>query len=1052
MTIADSIGGTAAPSYSLLLEGPESTVCAQAPAAPTESEAFQTERELENELVDLLVRQGYAHASISTEDDLLTNLRLQIETLNGFEFTDEDWERFHREVVANRTEGVVEKTSRIQQNPVVDFTLADGTLRNVALIDRDHIHRNRLQVMSQYVAADGTRPNRYDVTILVNGLPLVHIELKRRGVALREAFDQIERYKTESFWSGSGLFEFIQIFVISNGTETRYYSNTVREQAKGRGSKRSTDGGWAFTSRWADAAGEPICDLIPFASTFLAKGTLLMILTRYCVFDTKNELLVMRPYQICACERVLNRILVSELDARKLGSTDAGGFIWHTTGSGKTLTSFKVAQLAGEIEGVEKVLFVVDRKDLDYQTMKEYERFQKGAVNGSKDTRMLARNLESDNSDKRICVTTIQKLANYIRSGKAPADVLRRHTVLIFDECHRSQFGKMHETISRAFKNYHLFGFTGTPIFTENSIAANSRLQTTEQAFGDCLHTYTVVDAIRDQNVLPFLIDYVNSFHIKGTESSRGEMVEAIDTDSAWRNPKRIEGISRYILDHFNQKTRRTSSGVAFSVSGTPRVGFNSILAVDSIASAKEYYKAMKRLLSVREEQKLNVAVIFTATPNGGAEETADGILADEPLETTSMTTTDLEFLSGAIDDYNKMFGTSYDAKTNFDGYYKDVSRRMKGEDEDGKPLRTEDCLDLLIVVNMFLTGFDAKTMNTLWVDKNLKMHGLMQAFSRTNRIFDSVKAYGNIVCFRNLRGRVDEALALFGEARNGKQVSVLRPYSEYLSDYKLTAEHIDGLGDAATVLNSENSVKRDFVGSFSCLLRLRNILESFDQFKADDPVAPRKMQDYKSTYLTIRDEFVSRERAGKSGLGDDLEFEIELVRRDTVDIDYILKLIEENCYDPEKNRELAARIASEVRASPELRDKQDLIEEFLDRVGFHESDKKPVPDEGSSKASQKDSVVTSFRSFIAERMESELSAIIEAERLKPEETRKLMSEAFETGGVQQDGTAVAGILPPQSRFGGEAGTREAQRVRVAGRLSAFHERFRMLTKTYPMS
>lgn len=1040
-------GGSPAPSYSLILEGPTSTVCAQVPEVARTATSYQTEAQLEDELIAQLVDQGYERISPTSEAELVANLRRQIELLNGFAFADEDWERFFREIVANKAEGIVEKTRRIQKNPAIDFTLADGTLKNVMLLDRDHIYRNRLQVMNQYEANEGAHKNRYDVTILVNGLPLVHIELKRRGVALRQAFDQIERYQRESFWSQSGLFEFVQIFVISNGTHTKYYSNTTRWQkteSSRRGKKSSAS--FAFTSWWTDANNHKIADLVPFAASFLARGTLLMVLTHYCVLDVTDTLLVMRPYQICACEKILNRILVSEYDKRRLGTLDAGGYIWHTTGSGKTLTSFKTAQLAAGMEGVDKVLFVVDRKDLDYQTMKEYNKFQEGAVNGSKNTRALAENLEAPLGQRKICVTTINKLAVYLKRPSAKREVFDRHTVFIFDECHRSQFGEMHKAITRHFKNYHLFGFTGTPIFAQNAgSGTDPELRTTAQAFGDCLHTYTVVNAIDDGNVLPFKVDYVSTFHRKTEETDA--RVEAIDTDSAWQHPERLRNIAGYILDNFDRKTKR--GGQVYSVKGTARRGFNAILACDSIKSAESYYRVLREMIGQRERCNLKVATIFSFAPN--APEDPCGFIDDEELECDGMPQVDRDFLDGAIANYNAMFSTSFSTDAQgFDGYYKDVSRRMKGEDVDGKPLPQGECLDLLIVVDMFLTGFDAKTLNTLWVDKNLRMHGLIQAFSRTNRILNSVKAFGNIVCFRNLEENVDEAIGLFGDPKAGGIV-LLKPYDVYFAEY---AEKLAHLREEFSfdVLDEPmgETEEREFIQTFSAILRLRNILSSFDTFEDDDTMGAWELQGYQGMYLDLRDEYRRRERAEKESIADDLVFEMELVRQTEINIDYILMLVERRHGDNMRDREIAERIRSSVAASPELRDKQDLIDRFLEMAGFGEVPAAFAIDPEASEERRHEIVSARWRELVRDTMEAELGGIIESERLKPEETRALVGEAFEAGGVPQEGTAVARILPPVSRFA-KGNPQVEKRRRVTELLSAFHNRFRSFTAHYPM-
>lgn len=1033
-------------SYSLLLQGPECTVCAEAPEEDRTSDAYQTEAELEKELLAQLTGQGYTRIYPKSEADLMANLRAQLEKLNGFSFTDADWERFLREVIANKTEGIREKTRRIQRDPVIDFTLEDGTLRNVMLLDRNHIFKNDLQVMNQYEANEGAHKNRYDVTILVNGLPLVHIELKRRGVPILEAFNQIERYQRESFWSESGLFEFVQIFVISNGTRTKYYSNTTRWE-KTLGSRKKSSATFQFTNWWTDAKNRPIRDLVPFAASFLSKGTLLMVLTHYCVFDVTESLLVMRPYQICACESILNRILISEYDKKKLGTLEAGGFIWHTTGSGKTLTSFKTAQLAAQMEGVDKVLFVVDRKDLDYQTMREYNRFQEGAVNGSKDTRALTQNLEAPLGQRKICVTTINKLASYLKRANTKSEVFSRHTVFIFDECHRSQFGEMHKAITKAFRNYHLFGFTGTPIFPENCPSGGSPdLRTTEQAFGDRLHTYTVVNAIDDQNVLPFRIDYISTFRRKSDGKSLDIKVEGIDVDSAWQSSQRIRNVATYILDNFDVKTKRNAQ--AYTLKGKARRGFNSILACDSVKSAKAYYQTLRELIGERKGCNLKVATIFTFAPNGA--EDPSGFIDDEELDCEGMPAADREFLDSAIADYNAMFSTSYGTDgRGFDGYYKDVSRRMKGEDADGKPLPQSECLDLLIVVDMFLTGFDAKTLNTLWVDKNLRMHGLIQAFSRTNRILNSVKSFGNIVCFRNLQKNVDAAIGLFGDPEAGGIV-ILKPYQTYFEEYTKKLDHLleDFSFDALNEPMGE-AAERDFINTFSAILRLRNILTSFDQFAEDDTLSPLTLQDYQSYYLDLRDKYRNRDQGEKESIADDLVFEMELVRQIEVNIDYILSLVEKRHGDNIKDREIAEQIRTSVLASPELRDKQDLIERFLEMAGFGDTPARFVIDPKASEDERHAVVSAQWAQFVADSMRDELNGIITEERLKAGETWSLVQEAFETGRVPQEGTAVAQILPPVSRFA-KGNPQAKMRHRVTARLAEFYQRFRSLAAGLP--
>ena len=708
--------------YNIVLSTNESTVVTEYEPQTKRSDSYQSEAALEAAFIKMLVEQGYEYVTIHNSDALIANLRRQLELLNNYQFTDKEWDSFFKSKIANANEGIVEKTRKIQEDYVQNLTREDGTTMNISLIDKKNIHNNRLQVINQYEESAGTHDTRYDVTILVNGLPLVHVELKRRGVAIKEAFNQINRYQRDSFWAGSGLYEYVQIFVISNGTFTKYYSNTTRanhikesENSSKKHSKK-TSNSFEFTSYWADGNNKVIPDLVDFTKTFFAKQTILNILTKYCVFTSEELLLVMRPYQIVATERILNRIEVST-NYKKTGTIEAGGYIWHTTGSGKTLTSFKTAQLATGLTYIEKVLFVVDRKDLDYQTIKEYDRFEKGAANGNKSTAVLQRQLEDSTS--RIIVTTIQKLDVFIT--KNPSHPIRnKHIVLVFDECHRSQFGDMHTRIvggqikkgektikvEKYFKNYHIFGFTGTPIFAVNAgTGGNPNLRTTEQAFGAKLHTYTIVDAINDGNVLPFRIDYINTV----------KQVAAIDTEEALGSPERITEVVKYILEHFDQKTMRNSY---YSLKGQRVNGFNSMFAVSSIPVCKKYYLELKKQIAERHRD-LTIATIFSFAPN--EVDSADGILDDESFDTDDLDQSSRDFLDMAIKDYNKIFKTNFDTSSKgFQDYYKDLSDKVKKRE-----------VDLLIVVNMFLTGFDATTLNTLWVDKNLKMHGLIQAFSR---------------------------------------------------------------------------------------------------------------------------------------------------------------------------------------------------------------------------------------------------------------------------------------------------------------------------------
>ncbi len=1000
------------PVYVPIAVGGDSTVVAEFIPDPVMATAYQSEAELEQQFIEQLVRQGYERLDVHSSATLVTNLRAQLEALNEFTFTDPEWQRFFTTSIAGATDGIVEKTTRIQSDHIQVLKRDDGTSKNIYLLDKQHIHRNRLQVLNQYEVAGGTatgpkHATRYDVTVLVNGLPLVHVELKRRGVDVREAFNQINRYSRDSFWADAGLFEYVQLFVISNGTLTKYYSNTTRdahiaEATTARGSRRKTSHSFEFTSWWADATNRQIRDLVGFTKTFFAKHTLLAILTRYCVFDVDRKLLVMRPYQIVATERILNRIDTST-NARRLGKTDAGGYVWHTTGSGKTLTSFKTAQLAVGRPDIDKVLFVVDRKDLDYQTMREYNRFEKGAVNSNESTRQLSRQLADPTT--RIIVTTIQKLSRFVAANPTHP-IYGQHVVIVFDECHRSQFGDMHTMITKAFQRYHLFGFTGTPIFAANAGGARGGLRTTEQAFGDKLHSYTIVDAIGDKNVLPFRIDYINT--VKAASDVVDKQVSAIDTERALLDPQRIAKVVEYVRAHFDQKTRRQAF---YSHAGRRVAGFNSLFATASIEAAKRYYNAFTfRQDELPEAKQLKIALIYSFAAN---EADPDGQLGEEDFETSGLDQSSRDFLEDAIQDYNELFGTSFDTSAErFQNYYKDVSQRLTNRE-----------LDLCIVVNMFLTGFDATTLNTLWVDKNLRQHGLIQAFSRTNRILNSVKTYGNIVSFRDLDTQTKDALALFGN-RDAAGVVLLKPYAHYHAEYSarvaelLTdfplSDHI--LGEAAQAA---------FIKLFGQLLRLRNILASFDDFAGDEILTELQWQDYSSAYLDLYAERGRRRLADRELINDDLVFEIELIKQVEVNVDYILMLVRR--YLEEKGTpgdvEIRAAIARAVDSSPSLRNKKDLIEDFVDRVNTPAT------------------LDEEWVAFIRERRTAELDRIVSDEKLKPAETRAFVANAFRDGAIPTTGTAITKILPAASRFA-QGNTHAAKKQAVLARLGEFFDRF----------
>lgn len=1024
--------------YNIITESMDSTVVTEYKPVKAKSESYQSEAELEKEFISLLQEQSYEYLPIHKEGDLIVNLRQQIERLNDYVFTDDEWKRFFGDYISNPNLDIVEKTRTIQEDYRKILKRDDGTTKNISLIDKTNIHNNSLQVINQYVVQDGKYDNRYDVTILVNGLPLVHVELKRRGVALKEAFNQINRYQRDSFWAGSGLYEFVQIFVISNGTNTKYYSNTTRfnhiKDFSNPNKKKKTSNSFEFTSYWADANNKVISDLIDFTCTFFSKHTLLNILTKYCIFTSENMLLVMRPYQIVATERILNRIEIAT-NYKKYGTIEGGGYIWHTTGSGKTLTSFKTARLASKLDYIDKVLFVVDRKDLDYQTMREYDRFEKGAANSSKNTAVLKRQLEDDSC--KIIITTIQKLSTFIKGCKEhPA--YGKHIVFIFDECHRSQFGEMHTEITKRFRKYHLFGFTGTPIFAVNSgTSKNPKLETTQQAFGDQLHAYTIVDAINDKNVLPFRVDYIKTIDSK--EDIDDEEVWDIDREKIYMDPNRIALVTKYILDNFDRKTYRNSKTYKYSIvnnveevaSAKDRTkvketkqsihanGFNSIFAVASIDMAKLYYNEFKKQIGERPDCKdLKVGLIYSY---GANEEESDGIIDEEdPGETQSLDASSRDFLEGAIHDYNKMFSTNYDTSSDkFQNYYKDVSLRMKNRE-----------IDILIVVNMFLTGFDATTLNTLWVDKNLKMHGLIQAFSRTNRILNSIKTFGNIVCFRNLQRNTDDAIALFGD-KNASGIVLLKGFKDYYYGYKDDKGNAkQGYVGMVDELNAKFPVdseimgeksQKDFIALFGAILRMRNLLNSFNEFQGKELLSERDFQDYSGKYLDLKDQMTSQ--GGEVvDIKDDVVFEIELLKQQEINIDYILMLVQKYHNSHCEDKEILISIRKAVDSSPELRSKKQLIENFVENIN------------------DVDDVVSEWRSYVAEEKEKELKEIIASENLKENETRQFIDDCFESGEVKTTGTDIEKILPPVSRFG--KGNRSTKKQGVIAKIMKFFERF----------
>lgn len=1042
--------------YNIVLESNEATVVSEYTPLYGRRQEYQSEAQLEENFISLLTEEGYEYIHINSEEELIANLRTQLEKLNHYTFTENEWQTFFSQNIASNNDGIVEKTRRIQEDHIQTLKRDNGESKNIYLIDKKNIHNNYLQVLNQYTVSDYTishsdsqvktrYENRYDVTILVNGFPMVHCELKRRGVAIREAFNQIKRYNRDSFWAGCGLFEYIQIFVISNGTNTKYYSNTTRESHikemnNKKGSGKKTSNSYEFTSYLADSKNKIINDLDDFAKTFLAKHTILNVITKYCVFDTNHTLLVMRPYQIAATERILNKILVST-NYHQEGTIDAGGFVWHTTGSGKTLTSFKTAILASQMDCIEKVLFVVDRKDLDYQTMKEYDRFQKDAANSNKSVAILTKQLEDPS--KKIIITTIQKLGIFVKKNKGHP-IFQSHIVMIFDECHRSQFGELHKDIVKNFKKFHLFGFTGTPIFQKNAGSNGAGgIKTTDQAFGEKLHTYTIVDAINDHNVLPFRIDYIKTIRMK--DGVKDKDVAGIDKEGALASEKRIEAVVSYIIEHYDQKTKRKTNGSKYEFKAVANIaetasakdrssvneikelrhlsGFNSMFCVQSIETAIKYYKEFKKQIEEHPECDLKVGMIYSFGANEAEDE--NGFVDDENSDDTAgLDVVSRDHLESAIKDYNKMFHTDYDTSADkFQNYYKDVSLRMKNKE-----------LDILIVVNMFLTGFDATTLNTLWVDKNLKMHGLIQAYSRTNRILNSIKTFGNIVCFRDLSTQTDEAIALFGD-KNAKGTVLLRSFDDYYNGFtdeknkyhKGYSELVNELLTKFPLNDFQEAVfgeekKKEFVMLYGAILRMRNILSTFDQFEGDTLLKINDLQDYQSHYIDIHDEMRVDPKGDKENINDDVIFEMELIKQVDINIDYILMLVakyhDSNCQDST----ILVDIKKAIGGSMELRSKKDLIEDFISQVN-------------TSTDIQKD-----WQSYVQKKKVQELDSLTAELKLKPEETKAFIENSFRDGALRTTGTDIDKILPPTSRFGG--GNRSEVKKTVIQRLTEFFERY----------
>ncbi|MCY4562487.1 MAG: type I restriction endonuclease subunit R [Flavobacteriaceae bacterium] len=1027
--------------YNLVVENPQTTVVTEFISNKKRYKDYQLERELEKELVSQLKSQAYQYLEISNESDLINNLRHQLQELNDYKFSDNEWNKFFEEEIANKKHSIQEKTNTIQSDYIKILKRDTDTkeTKNIHLLEKNRIHDNKLQVINQYQTNEGKphsrKKNRYDVTILLNGLPIVHVELKRRGVPIKEAFNQIDRYKRDSFWADSGLYEYIQIFVISNGTNTKYYSNSTRDQhiRKSNNSKKTneikTSHSFQFASWWADAKNQQIRDLVDFTETFFSKHTLLNMLTKYCVFTSEKQLLVMRPYQIAATERILTQIKIST-NNKKLGRPEAGGYIWHATGSGKTLTSFKAAQLAAELDGISKVLFVVDRKDLDYQTMKEYDKFEKGAANSTKDTKTLIKQIE--NPDSKIIITTIQKLNHFVTTATTHR-IYKEHIVIIFDECHRSQFGKMHKAITKKFKSYHLFGFTGTPIFPQNvdakkEISESSKLKTTERVFGRQLHAYTIVNAITDNNILPFKVEYhKTSISYTNIDNNIDSSTDKIKEKEVYRHPGRVKEIVKYIIERFDQKTKRNEH---YSIGDKRFLGFNSIFTVSSIEMAKNYYSEFKRQLSpLPSDQKLKVATIFSH----GKDEDTDGLIDENPEDISGLEKSDRDFLKGAINDFNELFQVSYDTSPDqFQNYYKEISRKVKYRD-----------IDILIVVNMFLTGFDSTTLNTLWVDKNLRLHGLLQAYSRTNRILNNVKSFGNIVCFRDLEKATNESIALFGN-KKAKDIVLLRSFADYFEGYiDHKGEKVKGYKEIVSQLQQEfpvdqqidgESKQREFINLYNQFLRLRNILETFDDFQGENQIiSDREKQDYQSTYLDLRDQIIKRSTQNPDqNVVQDIVFELELIKQIEINVDYILRLTKKYHEDNEDECEKIMKdIKRAIDSSSALRNKKAIILEFIENL-------------------QPDSDVhESWSAFLKEKRDFELERIIDEEKLNADATHDFMRNAFKEGEINDYGTDFSECIPPMGRFGKWAKKRTELKDRVFMKLKKHFEIFSQNTPGY---
>ena len=1051
--------------YQQILAKERETVVYEYPPVNYYDNTYQSEARLEDDFINTLVNQGYQYlAHVKGKEDLVTNLRLQMEILNDYRFSNSEWRRFYNDHLLDEKQSSPKAKSQMlhQNKHIFSFVLDNGSSKNFKIIDKKNVHRNNLQVINQYVNKEGKHLHRYDVTILVNGLPLVQVELKRRGQNLQEAFNQINRYKYESFLSESGLFDFLQIFVISNGTLTRYYANTTRElhvKTNQRQIVNEANSSFSFTNRWADSKNQTIDDLIDFTKTFFARHTLLNILIKYCVFTADEKLLVMRPYQIVAVERILQQIQIAHYDQTKLGTPAAGGYIWHTTGSGKTLTSFKVTQLAKELNYIDKVLFIVDRQDLDYQTIREYEKFQTGSVLSNRSSQILKKQLEEDDQDKKVIITTIQKLTHFIKNCNLKEPVFNKQIVLIFDECHRSQFGEMHKIITKAFKKHYLFGFTGTPIFAANANTSlgsvkelaklenkQSLLKTTQQLFGQRLHAYTVIDAIKNGNVLKFKIHFHTTF--RQNEQIKDYLVEDIDRAEVWESPQRIQQNVDYILEHFDQKTYRFKNQTyhhdfLLNINELYKpsrkqptnpiytrkkiMGFNSILACANIGLAKKYYWEFQHQQKVKGTN-LKIAIIYSFNPNEGYENQMGYIDEENNEDTNQLDQPSKEFLAKAVADYNQMFGTSFSISgESFINYYKDISLRMKNRE-----------IDLLIVVNMFLTGFDAPTLNTLWVDKWMRMHGLMQAFSRTNRILNKTKTHGNIVAFRPLEKFVDQALALFAD-KNAGGLILIKSFKEYYHhgyenergqlrpSYKQLVTELKTNFDLIKIQNIyEFELKVHFIKLFGQILKLRSILLSFDEFNNQDLLSRREIQNYLSHYHNFYDD-IKQNATEKESIVNDVIFETDLTKTYDTSISYLIEKIKEFKDKNLVDHELMTEVDLLISSSGELRSKRKLIREFINTVN-NESD---------------DNIFAKFDSYRQTRAYEEINQIVKAYSLNYDLTVQFLNDCWKRGEFSTEGTKLKNTINnPFSLFSQEDQYFERQK-KVINSLKDCFEKFK---------